>query len=532
MVSPLVGLFLDSQQYIEDLLWTKDKQSRLIPFRLNPVQQRIMHTKQAAEARGLKPRFIVLKARREGITTLEQADSFHKVATRPLQQVVTLAHDDKATELIFRIADLFYQKLPVEFKPRRLAEHNKRDLNFPGLRSLFYISTAGSRATGRGDTLNKFHGSEVAWWKGDVTTHRNLLAGLTQAASHGEGVLESTPNGIGNLFHELWQGARNGTNDWIPMFFTWWDDPTNRIGLNTEQSLDIMQHLSDEEKNLVARKKLDAGQIAWRREMQKELKHLFSQEHPEDDVTCFLVSGMSFFDKPLIAKILGRCMPPLKVEMNGDLRVWKEFVPGHRYAAGADVAEGLATGDYSTLSIIDVHTMEDVAALRGHWKPEEFARRSFLLCKDYGWPLLAGERNNHGHSYLNTLANVLEYPNLYFHLDYDAATGNRKPTLGWPTTAKTRPIMLDRTREATEKGELITNDDIFLKECLTFVKHGEKYEAEDNCHDDMLISKAIALQVREACLEQNAEFSEVASAATLAERTGGRIFRTAEGRLF
>ncbi len=40
------------------------------------------------------------------------------------------------------------------------------------------------------------------------------------------------------------------------------------------------------------------------------------------------------------------------------------------------------------------------------------------------------ERNNHGHSTLNTLRNVRHYPRLYYHVRYDARAGTQ-PVLGW-----------------------------------------------------------------------------------------------------
>src|SRR6185503_2509256 len=106
--------------YVERYLKIRTETGKLIDFRLNPVQRKYMKLKKEAILAGRPPRFLVLKARREGITTLEQALSFYSVATRTNQQVVTVAHKKESTEMIFRMVNLFYDKLDPDVKPKRL----------------------------------------------------------------------------------------------------------------------------------------------------------------------------------------------------------------------------------------------------------------------------------------------------------------------------------------------------------------------------------------------------------------------------
>ena len=486
--------------YTETFLKIRDKEAQIVPFRLNTAQRKIIRLKAEAKRKGKRPRFITLKARREGVTTLEQAENFWTVATKKNTQVVTLAHHIDASEKIFRIANLFYEQLPENLQPHRLTEHSKRELNFPEMNSLFYIGTAGKRGFGRGDTLNRVHWSEVAWSIGGKSEQEKLLAGLTEACSHGAVSLESTANGVGDLFHSRWQEAKLPDSEWTPIFLTWWDDPLNRVELSEEEARALIADYTEEERDLVARVGLDVEQIRWRRRAKGELKKLFAQEYPEDDATCFIVSGNCFFDKLLLQAILNRAEDPIENRGDGELRIWQLPIPGHRYAAGGDVAEGTPTGNFSVLDIIDVETMLHVATLRGHWKPEDFGTRCAELGRAYNTALLAIERNNHGHSTLNTLSNQIGYPNLYRHQDYDPASGQTTPRLGWPTDSRTRPLMLDKLRADLENGHLKTADRTFLSEAMTFVKKGDRYEGADDCMDDTVISKAIALQARESVL--------------------------------
>jgi hypothetical protein len=493
----LLRLFEDPLEYIETLLTIRSKRGAEIPFILNPVQRKVMAKKAEAVAAGKPRKFLILKARRQGVTTLEQALNFWVVATQRNQQVMTLAHNDDSTEKIFRIPSMFFDKLVKEFRPTRLTASNKRDLNFPKMNSLYYIGTAGSKGLGRGDTLNRVHWSEVAWSRGSRTDQELLLDGLTEACSEGEIVLESTPNGVGDLFHEMWTEASKGAGEWTPIFSPWWDDPTYRRRLTPERERELLASLTEEEKELVGREHLDAGQIAWRRAKKEDKKKRFEQEYPENSSSCFLVSGSCFFDKTKIADLMKRVTAPIEVKDDGQLIFFERCKAGHRYVAGCDVAEGVPDGDFSVCTILDGETLAPVAVLRGRWRPEDFATRTEKLCKGFNMALLGVERNNHGHSCLNTLKNTLHYPKLYHHNDYDEKTKVSTPELGFPTNMKTRPIMLDDLRAAIEEEHLPGRDRVLLEECLTFQDNGKgKYQAREGCHDDTVLSNAIAIQVR------------------------------------
>ncbi len=84
----LLEAISDEQAYIERFLYLRDMDDQVVPFVLNPVQRKILQIKERAAEEGKAKRFIVLKARREGVTTLEQAINFWLVATKPNRQSV------------------------------------------------------------------------------------------------------------------------------------------------------------------------------------------------------------------------------------------------------------------------------------------------------------------------------------------------------------------------------------------------------------------------------------------------------------
>ena len=487
------SFLLDPIQYAEKLLWIRSKKGNIIPLYLNSVQRYIEEEKRKAISIGKTPHFLILKYRRGGITTWEQAKSFHLCSTYTGQYCLTLAHDTESTQKIFDIAQLYYDTIDEFYKPSR-ASQNKRELNFDRLGSKFYIGTAGSSAFGRGQTLQRLHGSEVAFWpheNGDDGKDKptNLVAGLIEACA-GEIVFETTPNGRKGFFFHEWQRAKNGDSTFTPIFVPWWVDEQNRISLLKGEELEY----TSEEKFLSEKHNLSEEQIKFRRVKQKALKGLFFQEYPENDVSCFIASSHSFFEIETILKRLEHCKEPIEIRDTGTIKIWEKPFLGKNYIAGADVGEGLVHGDFSGVGILEKESGKQVACLHGKWRPEIFAKKAVSLCKEYNNALLAIESNNHGHSALNTLLNQIRYPNLYYHENYDQE-GIKK--LGWQTNGKTRSNMLDNLNSGIEEYTLGINDKEFLNECIDFVDNGAgKYEAAPGKHDDRVIKWAIAWYVR------------------------------------
>ncbi len=64
---------------------------------------------------------------------------------------------------------------------------------------------------------------------------------------------------------------------------------------------------------------------------------------------------------------------------------------------------------------------------------------------------------------------------------------------GWPQTEKTRNFWLVALRNAIDDDTIYFNDPITLNECETFVqnKNSGKFEAQENCHDDTVVTAGI-----------------------------------------
>jgi hypothetical protein len=178
------------------------------------------------------------------------------------------------------------------------------------------------------------------------------------------------------------------------------------------------------------------------------------------------------------------------------LSIWKKPESGRQYVIGADVGEGLAGGDASCAYVLDRESGEQAAELHGRISPERFGHLLDALGRCYNLATIAVERNNHGHSTLNTLRNVCRYPRLYYHVRYDQ-TGRGKPLLGWPTDQATKPILVDDLAAAIAGGHLVVHSPDLVDECFTFVTTDSgSQEAQEGKFDDRVMAAGIAWQAR------------------------------------
>jgi len=277
----LIGMLQeDSRLYIENLLWVIDIHRRLVPFQLNPTQQALdLHYKKHRKS-GKQLCTLILKARKEGVTTYEQARSFWCVANYPNFNAATLAHKVDDALAIFRIATTFYRHLAKDFKPVRKGSSDD-EIFFNKLNSSYWCMSAGSGDIGRGRTIWRVHGSEVAYWRKPDKIVTGLMNALPEDS---EITLESTPNGPKGWFFDEWRAARRGKSEFIPVFFPWWINQSYRLPLEKDETVEP----DDDERYLIQHHGLDSEQIKWRRKKKMMVREFFQQEFPENDEECWL----------------------------------------------------------------------------------------------------------------------------------------------------------------------------------------------------------------------------------------------------
>jgi len=279
----------DFKHYSQKCLKIRTKGGEVEPFVLN-VAQLYLHDKLEEQRKATgKVRALVLKGRQQGISTYIGGRFYHKATHTKGRRVFILTHEQEATNNLFGMVERYHDHCPKLVKPATGAS-NAKELYFSGLESGYAVGTAGSKAVGRSQTVQLFHGSEVAFWP-NAETH---FAGVVQAIPDLDGtevILESTANGVGGEYHERWQQAEAGIGDYIAIFVPWFWQPEYARPVPKDFSL------SDEELEYKTAHGLTNEQMVWRRAKVAELKDplLFKQEYPATAAEAFQLTGHDSF---------------------------------------------------------------------------------------------------------------------------------------------------------------------------------------------------------------------------------------------
>lgn len=527
----------DRTWYIESFLKIRNKQSQLVPFHLNHAQKIVMEKIEECEREGILKRFIVLKARQMGLSTLFEGLIFQDTANNPFKNSIIVAHEEPASVNLFNMSKLFYEKLPDVIRPMKkysngkilsfenpTNDENEKEKN-PGLMSKITIATAGAGEVGRSGTIHNVHASEVAFFPDPKTTMLGLLQSVPDEMNTLV-VLESTANGVGGYFHEMWQKAVKGENDFIPIFLPWFIDPGYTRNFRTEaEKQQFIEEVNSVVKDsngkevrtyeyeLMHKFNLTYEQLYWRKHTIENKcqgdEMLFMQEYPATPEEAFISSGRPKFNIQSLKKYQTITKEPIRgylkdsdsgmVEFveddNGYISIWEYPRPDRHYSIGADVAEGLAHGDYSCGVVGDNTSFDIVAMWHGHIDPDLFGLELIKLGKFYNDAYLGVENNNHGLATLSIIKRE-EYWNLYFTKQYDRIADKHTQKIGWSTTSTTKPFMIDKLQEFIREMHLGIYSDLIISECFTYIiEDNGSTNAQEGCHDDTVMATAIMLQL-------------------------------------
>jgi len=205
--------------YAEKCLRIRTKNGRIAKFIMNSAQLRVHEAIEEQRDLQGRVRVLILKARQWGCSTYVGARFYWRASHQRGVKAYVLTHRQEATDNLYRMIERFHAHCPEMVKPKT-GIANAKSLSFGKLESGFVMTTAGGRATGRSDTVQLFHGSEVAFWP-DAANH---MAGVLQAVPDEDGtevILESTANGVGGFFHDACMAALEGDSGFRLIFVPW-----------------------------------------------------------------------------------------------------------------------------------------------------------------------------------------------------------------------------------------------------------------------------------------------------------------------
>ena len=492
--------------YAANALKIRTKNGEIAPLKLNNAQDILDKAVSEQIASEGKVRAIILKARQQGLSTYTGGYLYFSVSQHKARKAMVITHHGDSTRALFDMTKRFHDQCPEILKPHTKYS-SRRELTFDVLDSSYVVATAGGESVGRGETLTHVHASEMAFWP--KSSAQELWNGLIQAVPNTKGTavfVESTANGVSGVFYDLWKGAVEGTNGFVPVFIPWFADPLYR------EEVQVDFELTPEEEELQEKFSLDKEQLLWRRrKIATNGLDLFRQEYPSYPDEAFLTTGRPVFNSEQIiqqldctrdiSERLGLLGEEFAQDRRGELLVYRPIDPGEQYVIGADVAMGVRNGDYSVAQVLDSKKRQ-VATWRGHVHPDYFADILLALGKLYNFAYIICENNSHGILTCTRLGKDYAYPNFYTDTQYDKLMDKETIKLGFTTSVKTKPLIIDQLRAAMRNNELELNDKTTLREMLTYiVTDTGQMEAEQGSFDDCVMALALANHVHQGAWE-------------------------------
>lgn len=259
----------DLQTFAKTFLTIRAKAGTRKNFDMNRAQLYLHERLEKQKQQTGKVRAVILKGRQQGCSTYVQARYFHNVITSRGKKAFILTHEAEATKNLFEMTRRFYDNLPHGLCP--VADTSSaKELSFRAFDSGYAVGTAGNKSVGRSQTIQLFHGSECAYWPHSEQHAKGILQTISNEIGT-EIILESTANGLGNYFHNLWCAATQGDSDYQAIFIPWfWQDEykNQKAGFA----------LSEDEKDLLdiyEKDGLTKGHLAWRRVKVREFSNDF-----------------------------------------------------------------------------------------------------------------------------------------------------------------------------------------------------------------------------------------------------------------
>lgn len=271
----------DIELHCETCMYVQDKRGKRVLLEFNRAQRYIHARIEEQRKRTGKVRVIILKGRQQGASTYIGARFYCISSANFGKNAFIVAHEQKATDNLFKMVKRYHDH--NVFAPSTSAT-NSKELVFNVLDGGYKLATAGSKDVGRSNTAQLLHASEFAFWDNAIMH----MAGLGNAISDGEGteiIIESTANGIGGPYHQMWQDAEAGIGEYIAIFVPWfWQDEYRAtIPDNFELSADDIKYMEVYG--------LDMAQMAWRANKVtlygKGMAWVFDQEYPATPALAF-----------------------------------------------------------------------------------------------------------------------------------------------------------------------------------------------------------------------------------------------------
>lgn len=485
---------LYSFYFIDRYCFTIDPIKGPIPLKLFDFQINILDSFQK------KSKIIFRKARQIGATVVTGCyalwrANFHKGQN---VKIISLNQTD-AIELKEKTIDINYEEMPGFLKSKSTRDGDSKTklklLNKSQIRVL-----TKSKNAGRGGTPSLVIIDEAAFneWMDDIW--KSILPSLDKGGSC---IIISTTNGVGNFYHLTYTRAEQGLNQFHPIYIPWWRYP----GRDNPWLQDILDNKIEDIQKLVIEKEREALsyegdplKAPWLWKMRADSKT--DKDFQQEILAQFLGTGETV--------ITGRRINQLDLEIEepqfidrlpqndgsiSGLWIWEDVKPGVAYAMSCDVAKG-SNKDFSVFHIYDIYENKQVGEYKNLISTNQFGKLIKQVAEYYNYAYVIIETSGLGIAVFNEVYLVEDgaYQNVYI-------SQKGKILMGWETTLKTRPLLIDDFFNNIENKITKMVSRRFIEEVKTFNwSESGKAEALSGYNDDLVLAHAIYCHLRDFVL--------------------------------
>jgi len=166
--------------------------------------------------------------------------------------------------------------------------------------------------------------------------------------------------------------------------------------------------------------------------------------------------------------------------------------------------------------VLDVESLEQVAEYKGRMSTRDYGNLLVNISTEYNNALLVVENNNIGWASIQQIIDR-DYDNLFYmskdlqvvdtqkHINNKINRTEKQLIPGFTITSKTRPLIVSKLEEFFREKSVIVHSQRLIDELFVFIYNGSRAEAMSGYNDDLVMSFAMGLWIRETALRLRAE---------------------------
>ena len=451
-VQEVIKCSQDPEYFLTNYIKVISLDDGIVPFIPYPFQKELVDSFH-------NNRFTICKLpRQSGKSVTVTAYLIHQALFRDNINIAILANKRETSYELMAKLQTSYENLPKWLQQGVLA-WNKGSIELENGSRITASSTSSSAV--RGFSYNIVMLDEFAFVPTNVAD--DFFSSVYPTISSGKStkvIIVSTPNGM-NHFYKLWNDAEKKRNSYNAIEAHWSEVPGR-----------------DE---------------AWK---QETIANTSEQQFQQEFECDFIGSAGTLISAPKLKSLVYED----PIESSGGLDIYERPIQGHEYLMTVDVSRGMKL-DYSAFLLFDISAYPHklVGKYRNNTiKPMLFPDIIVQVAKQYNDSWILCEVNDIGDQVASIIFYDMEYENLLMTSMRGRAGqvlgqgfSGGKTQLGLKMAKAPKKLGTSNLKQMIESDKVVFKDFNIINELTTFVEKRNSFEAEDGCHDDLVMCMVI-----------------------------------------